>query len=178
MQARLALILLGLCWAVGFTPAATITYEATSIQLTLIESLPAVTALLFVTTAILGLASYLRKSPWPVLLALVTALAQWLPVLSLSSETPALLAKYAELSGVDLSSSGVAPDTIQVLATVWLYPAISIALAIFLLSWFTKRRSLERSQGTPAVEAAAPAKAEAEDLWTSQLLDSRGEQKG
>lgn len=177
MQARFALIVLAFCWVTGFVPAANVGFESTSVQLTLIEAAPAIAALLFVTSAIFGLANYLRKSLWPVAVAIVTALAQWLPVLSLTRETPALLAKYAQLSGIDLSNSGMAPDTIQVLPTVWLFPAASIALAIILIGWFTNRRNLK--QGQSASEGAADVLLEAEeaDLWESQLLESRQQPK-
>ncbi len=177
MQGRFALIVLAFCWVIGFLPAANVGFESTSVQLNLIETAPAIAALLFVTTGVFGLASYLRKSLWPVAVAIVTALAQWLPVLSLTPKTPPLLAKYAQLSGIDLSNSGMAPDTIQVLPTVWLLPATSITLAIILIGWFTNRRNLTQGRSASAVAVDVPLETEEASLWESQLLESREQPK-
>lgn len=181
MKPPVTLLLLAVTWAAGFLPIASVGFEDRSLEVSLLDTAPAISALLFVTTALVGLSLYLRRSILASGLAALGAVTQVLPTLAISSASPVLLAKYAELSGIDLSAAQLVPTTIEIFPALWMFPLLSILLAISLLLLTRSKAVLRGARDHSSRRIPAPRRPSTpgsqSDLWSSQLLDSRAKNR-
>lgn len=180
MRLRIGAALLVASFGLGLAPVASVQFGSSTLESNLLAVSPSVSALLFVSAVLFGLAGYLRRSALASAAAAVSAAIQWLPVLSVSTTSAALLDDYAQLSGVDLSAADVIPGTILIFPTLWILPLLSIGLAAILLAETRNRLSAGVEGGGRSRVRKQPASSvddQQTDLWKSQLLESRSHAK-